>query len=839
MAFARIGSEFLVNTTTLRDQSESRVSALADGRFLVTWTSDSLTGGDTSGFAVRGRIFNADGSQSVPEFLVNTSIFDNQSDSSITALADGRFVVTWSDTRPAGGDTSRASVRGRIFNADGTQSVSEFLVNTTTLDNQVESSITSLADGRFVVTWTDSSLSVDDTSGFAVRGRIFNADGTQSVAEFLVNTMTQNSQSASNVTALADGRFVVTWTDTSRTGGDTNSDAVRGRIFNADGTQSVPEFLINTTTTNSQNESSITALADGRFVVTWDDNSFTGGDISSTAVRGRIFNADGTQSRPEFLVNTTTADGQTNSSVTALPDGRFVVTWEDFRLNGETLEGIIKSQVFSADGRKSGVEFQVNTTTANIQIDSSVTALPDGRFVVTWTDFSQSDPIEPGLTNIRSQIFNSRTYLGSNTDTFADTVIGGNFTDNIFGGGGDDSLLGGAGDDFLFGGEGNDTLSGGSGIDTLRGNSGNDTYVVDRSADVVIELTASLAAGGDDQVTFVGTTGTYTLSANVERLTLKTDAAVNGTGNGLANTILGGRGANIIDGAGGIDTMIGGDGSDAYIADVVNDVVTETNAVTATGGNDLVVFTGTVGTFTLGANVERLTLNGTSTINGTGNGSANTLTGNSATNVLNGAGGIDTLIGGDGSDAYIADVFNDVVTETNAVAATGGNDIVNFNGTVGTFTLGLNIERLTLAGASAINGTGNALNNAIVGNGVSNVINGRFGNDTLTGGAGSDFFVFNSTPNSTTNRDTITDFNVVDDTIRLDRLTYTALGVGALAVDAFNTGIAATQADDRIIYNTATGALLYDADGLGGTAGIQFATLTGLPVITAADFIVV
>jgi Ca2+-binding RTX toxin-like protein len=381
-------------------------------------------------------------------------------------------------------------------------------------------------------------------------------------------------------------------------------------------------------------------------------------------------------------------------------------------------------------------------------------------------------------------------------------------------------------------------LNGAGGIDTMVGGDGSDAYIADVFNDVVTESNAVAATGGNDLVIFNGTVGTFTLGANIERLTLAGTSTINGAGNGSANIITGNSATNVLNGAGGIDTLIGGDGSDAYIVDVFNDVVTETNALAA-GGNDLVIFNGTVGTFTLGANIERLTLNGTSAINGTGNGSANTLTGNSATNVLNGAGGIDTLIGGDGSDAYIADVFNDVVTETNAITASGGNDLVIFNGTVGTFTLDLNVERLTLNGTSAINGTGNALNNAIVGNGASNIINGGLGNDTLTGGGGSDFFVFNSTPNSATNRETITDFNVVDDTIHLDRLTYTALGVGALAVDAFNTGIAATQADDRIIYNTATGALLYDADGLGGVAGLQFATLTGLPAITAADFIVV
>jgi Ca2+-binding RTX toxin-like protein len=296
--------------------------------------------------------------------------------------------------------------------------------------------------------------------------------------------------------------------------------------------------------------------------------------------------------------------------------------------------------------------------------------------------------------------------------------------------------------------------------------------------------------------------------------------------------------------------MLGGDGNDAYYADVFNDVATETNAVLATGGNDIVVFKGTTGTFTLGLNVERLTLAGSSAINGTGNTLANTIIGNNAANILSGlagndyisgGAGIDTMLGGDDSDTYYADVFNDVVTETNAVLATGGNDVVVFNGTAGTFTLGLNVERLILSGASAISGNGNTLANSISGNGAANILNGGLGIDTLTGGLGNDVFRFNTAPNGASNHDNITDFNAMADTIQMENSVFTGLGlaVGTLAAGSFNTGSAATQADDRIIYNSVTGALLYDADGLNGVAGVHFATLTTHPVITAADFVII
>ena len=122
-----------------------------------------------------------------------------------------------------------------------------------------------------------------------------------------------------------------------------------------------------------------------------------------------------------------------------------------------------------------------------------------------------------------------------------------------------------------------------------------------------------------------------------------------------------------------------------------------------------------------------------------------------------------------------------------------------------------------------------------------NQLNGRLGNDTLVGKAGNDFFLFNTAPNTITNRDTITDFNVAQDTIRLDNAVFTALGTatGVLAVNKFLLGAAAHDADDRIIYNPATGALIYDPNGIAAGGAVQFATLAKNLAITNLDFLVV
>ncbi|BAQ64346.1 choice-of-anchor L domain-containing protein [Geminocystis sp. NIES-3709] len=283
-----------------------------------------------------------------------------------------------------------------------------------------------------------------------------------------------------------------------------------------------------------------------------------------------------------------------------------------------------------------------------------------------------------------------------------------------------------------------DTLIGTTGADILIGLAGNDTYTVNDSGDVVIE---ELSAGTDT----VYVTVSYSLSSNVEKLILQ-GTAINGTGNELNNTITGntsnnvltgGAGNDILDGGTGSDSLIGGLGNDTYQVDMITDVITEL----ANQGTDTVKSTVS---YSLSSNVERLMLQGTA-INGTGNELNNTITGNASNNVLSGGAGndildggtgSDSLIGGLGNDTYQVDMITDVITEL----ANQGTDTVKSSAS---YSLSSNVERLVLQG-TAINGTGNELNNTITGNASNNVLSGGAGSDILTGNAGSDILTGNA-----------------------------------------------------------------------------------------------
>ena len=287
----------------------------------------------------------------------------------------------------------------------------------------------------------------------------------------------------------------------------------------------------------------------------------------------------------------------------------------------------------------------------------------------------------------------------------------------------------------LTGNGGNNILDGGTGIDTMIGGLGDDTYVIDVTTDVISEA----ASAGTDTVK---SAITYVLGANsnLENLILTGTAAVNATGNTLANVITGNSAANTLDGGTGADTLIGGAGNDIYTVDNALDIVTENLNEGTDRVNSGIAFS--IATI---ANVESLTLTGTNAINATGNALDNVLTGNTGNNSISGGAGNDTIdggtgndtmVGGAGNDIYFVNVATDVVTEL----ANEGTDTINSAVTLSIATL-TNIENITLTGTTAINATGNTLDNVLTGNTGNNSITGGVGNDTINGGTGKDTMV--------------------------------------------------------------------------------------------------
>lgn len=257
-------------------------------------------------------------------------------------------------------------------------------------------------------------------------------------------------------------------------------------------------------------------------------------------------------------------------------------------------------------------------------------------------------------------IENVRGGAGDDTivgNSAANQLRGNDGKDTISGGGGNDVIDGGAGNDVLGGGEDNDKFTGGLGDDRISGGTGSDTasFVTARAA-----VTVSLAV----------TTAQNTQSAGLDTLI----SIENLTGSGFNDTLIGSTTGNILDGGLGADILVGGLGNDTYRVDTASDTVREN----ASEGRDTVLASAT---YSLGDNVENLTLGGAAAINGTGNALANVLRGNASANVLSGGGGTDQLFGGEGSDRLIGGAARDILT-----GGTGADTFQFGNGDFGGLT---------------------------------------------------------------------------------------------------------------------------------------------------------
>ncbi|MEA3043361.1 MAG: serralysin [Sphingomonadales bacterium] len=388
----------------------------------------------------------------------------------------------------------------------------------------------------------------------------------------------------------------------------------------------------------------------------------------------------------------------------------------------------------------------------------------------------------------------------------------------------------------IYGNAGANFIDGGGGADYLAGFAGNDIYIVRHGNDYIAE-----GPGGGRDVVYSFVDYTLTSGQEIEVLSTISQAATTPLqliGNGFRQEMYGNEGANFIDGGvGDEDYMQGFGGNDTYIVDHGSDYIAENPG----GGRD-VVYAKTSYTLTPGAEVEVLSVISQGAgvvIDLTGNELVNELYGNTEANFLDGGGGADYMRGFSGNDSYVVETQGDVVDEG---AGEGSHDVVYARASY-TLAAGVSIEVLSAQSQSSTNAidlTGNELAQEIYGNSGANVLNGGAGADYLVGYGGADTFAFTTTLGGG-NVDQIADFQAGVDKIQLSGAAgqpFAALASGTLRAGAFVVGAAALDADDYIIYNSANGALLFDADGNGGNAAVQFATLgTGLS-LTAADFVV-
>ncbi|BAQ65992.1 calcium-binding protein [Geminocystis sp. NIES-3709] len=456
-------------------------------------------------------------------------------------------------------------------------------------------------------------------------------------------------------------------------------------------------------------------------------------------------------------------------------------------VNYAIVNGIARSGSYYV-AKTGSLSFATNETTKTISIviNGDTTVEPNETFFVNLGNTTIAD--SQGLDTI----------INNNISTNL-LVVGDANNNNLVGGNGNDTLQGLGGNDTVRGGAGNDRIEGGTGADSMVGGNGNDTYFVDNTGDRVIE---SFNQGIDRVISSI----TYTLTGNVENLILSGTSNLTGIGSVLGNRITGNSGGNILNGNDGNDTLFGDDGNDNLNGGAGDDSIL--------GGDDN-------DTIRSGINNDRL-------FGGLGN---DRLEGNEDNDYILGDDGDDTLLGGTGNDEMYGITGDDSIL--------GGEDDDYIQGDDGNDTILAGSENDFILGS-----TGNDILDGDVGKDIllggygNDTLIGDKGADTLTGGAGVDRFVFKYADEGI---DRITDFNVA----KRDKIVVSASGFGGglrananLTTAQFRLGSSGTNANQRFMYNSSTGALLFDQDGTGITPSVQIATLnTGLALTNTSIFV--
>ena len=367
------GSETRVNTRTANFQASPSVAMDAVGDYVVAWQS---LGQDGSGYDIFAQRYNVAGTALGGEFHVNTYTTSNQTFPKVAMDAAGDFVVTWVSFGQIG--SSDSNVYAQRYNAAGITQGSEFQVNTSTAGNQLAASIAMDTTGDFVVSWASFG---QDGSGYGIYAQRYNTTGMALGGEFQVNSVTASNQTTPSVSIDAVGDFVVAWTSS---GQDGNGTGIFAQRFLATGAAQGSEFRVNTFAISNQISPKVAEDGIGDFVVTW---SSYGQDGGSYGIYAQRYNAAGIAQGSEFLVNSTKSNNQTNSSVSMDTIGEFVVTWGSQGQDGSGYG--IYAQRYNSAGVAQRSELRVNTYTTGDQNFPSIAIDVAGDFVVAWSSDGQ------------------------------------------------------------------------------------------------------------------------------------------------------------------------------------------------------------------------------------------------------------------------------------------------------------------------------------------------------------------------------------------------------------------------------------------------------------------
>lgn len=449
------------------------IVALADGTRVAVWNAWS-----DAGLHIWGRLIGPDGAAQGGTFRVSQALTDpggnplRQMDPDVAALPGGGFVVTWTADEYNYGYNTGRNVMGRVFDAAGAAAgPAQTILLARYEDGSVRSGSWEFdpsvapwgSDGGFAVAYAADSNLWD--AAVATFAGIGAPTGGR-----VLNREVGDRQHAPQIATLAGGRMAVVWTDQS---GQDGSDAgVYGQILRPDGTPFGGNFLVNESTYSYQDAARIAPLAGGGFVAIWMDYVDQTTRTYNPHAMGRVFRADGTPRGGEFQIGLPfpSAGYQNNIDVAPMPDGGFVVTWTQFMDYHFTRDDIY-AQRHAADGTPLGESFRVNAVLPAGQNFPRVAVDADGGITFAW--YSSAGGDRPAGLFMRS--YRSAEINGTPTEGDDFILLQGREGRTLDLLGGDDIASGTASRDQLNGGDGNDMLAGMAGRDVLRGGAGRDS----------------------------------------------------------------------------------------------------------------------------------------------------------------------------------------------------------------------------------------------------------------------------------------------------------------------------------------------------------------------------
>lgn len=467
--YTKVGAETRVNEQGAGSQNPPEIATLANGRTAIAWAT--VKDGANS---LSLRVFGADGAPIGGDVTIESAADRSFSVDSVAALADGGFVVGYfrSNTQ---------TVFTRIYNNDGSPRGDAFAPDPSVMNSQYNAQITGLSNGDFVVLYQndDSDPQFYDAGTF---GRIYHPDGQPVTDIFRINVQTEGYQTFGIAAALADGRFAVTWADFNPAV-DGSQTAARVRLFGADGTPETGEIAVNTSTVGSQTPNDIVSLADGGFLIHYTNNQRgTAGVIGSYV---QAFDSAGNKVGVEHALPGLPGSfiqlpdgsfahvysGDTSSAEVFLQryDASFEAVGDRQIVNtGTAGDQILGGATATATG------FVVSYATGDATIDGDASAVLVQRFGTGASTGTAGNDVLAAPSDAPWSVNGGRGDDDMTGGAGDDSMVGGRGSDVMRGGGGDDRLNGGAGDDTLYGGAGRDVLNGRAGDDRLVGGTGLD-----------------------------------------------------------------------------------------------------------------------------------------------------------------------------------------------------------------------------------------------------------------------------------------------------------------------------------------------------------------------------